>query len=118
MRRALRHGRNQEAASCHLQALDLFRELGDRSGEAEARNGLGRVFLANGQADRARIEHAAALALASQIGDAYERAGATTASPAAMTPSVTPPMPVATGRKPSRSTPASDAQERVRSVPG
>ena len=58
------------------QALALFRESGDRTGEAEALNGVGEILLATGQPDEARAEHAAALALASQIGDAYEQARA------------------------------------------
>ena len=58
------------------QALALFREIGDRTGEAEALNGVGEILLSAGRPDEARVEHAAALTLASQIGDAYEQARA------------------------------------------
>ncbi len=51
-------------------------ETGDRTGEAEARNGVGEILLATGRPDEARVDYTAALALASQIGDAYEQARA------------------------------------------
>jgi hypothetical protein len=53
-----------------------LRESGDRTGEAEALNGVGEIMLATGQAEEACVQHAAALSLASQIGDRYERARA------------------------------------------
>jgi tetratricopeptide (TPR) repeat protein len=43
-----RQGRYQPAASQFLQALALFREIGDRADEAEILNGLGEIFLATG----------------------------------------------------------------------
>jgi tetratricopeptide (TPR) repeat protein len=58
------------------QALVLFRAIGDRAGQAEALNGLGEVALATGKSARARIQHSAALDLASQIGELYEQARA------------------------------------------
>ena len=51
-------------------------ESGDRTGEAEARNGVGEILLSTGRPEQARAEHTAALTLASQIGDAYEQARA------------------------------------------
>ena len=47
-----------------------------RAGEAEALNGLGDALLAAGQAAQARAHYAAALVLASQIGDKHEQARA------------------------------------------
>jgi tetratricopeptide (TPR) repeat protein len=52
----------------------LRQELGNRAGEAEALNGLGEVFLATGQPDQARTQHATALSLASQTGDQNQQA--------------------------------------------
>ena len=72
----MRQGRYEQAASHHQEALTLFRELGDRAGEAEALNGLGDALLASGQPEDARAQHAIALGLASQIGDKFERARA------------------------------------------
>ena len=69
----LRQGRCRKATSHLQQALALFREIGDRSGEAEALNGLGKVFFLTGQDDQARAQHAAALVLASQIGSNTSR---------------------------------------------
>ena len=63
-------------AGCYQQALALFRESGNRTGEAEALNGVGSIMLSTGRPDEARVQHGAALALASQIGDAYEQARA------------------------------------------
>jgi tetratricopeptide (TPR) repeat protein len=66
----------EQAIDCFKQALALFRELGDRTGEAEALNGVGEIMLGAGRPQEARAGHAAALTLASQTGDAYERARA------------------------------------------
>jgi tetratricopeptide (TPR) repeat protein len=54
----------------------MFREMGDRSSEAETLNSLGDVLLATGQPGDARAQHAAALGLAGQVGDRYEQARA------------------------------------------
>jgi len=73
---ACQQGHYHEAGRYQEQALTLFREIGERAGEAEALNGLGDVLLATGQAERARAHYAAALVLASQIGDKHEQARA------------------------------------------
>ena len=72
----LRQGRCSQATGSLQQALDLFRQTGDRSGEAEALNGLGEVLLATGEPDGARAQHASALALTTGTGDVYEQARA------------------------------------------
>ena len=48
----------------------------ERTGEAEALNGLGEVLRATGQPGPAHAEHSAALAVARQIGDQHEQARA------------------------------------------
>jgi tetratricopeptide (TPR) repeat protein len=54
----------------------LFREIGDRNGVAEALNRLGEALLADGRPRDARAEQAAALGLASEIGDRLQQARA------------------------------------------
>jgi len=54
----------------------LYRETGNRTGEAEALNILGDVLLATGQPGQADRQHTAALALASEVGDQYQQARA------------------------------------------
>jgi hypothetical protein len=54
----------------------MFREIGDRAGEAAALNGLGEAALAAGDADAACARHTAALARAREIGDKLEEARA------------------------------------------
>jgi Flp pilus assembly protein TadD len=54
----------------------VFREIGDRTGEAEARNGVAEILLATGRPDEAQVAYTAALALAGQLGEAYEQARA------------------------------------------
>jgi len=71
-----RLGRYRQAADYHQQALTLFREIGDRGGEAAALNGLGETLLADGRTGHARAQHSAALTIAEQIGDRYEQASA------------------------------------------
>jgi tetratricopeptide (TPR) repeat protein len=67
-----RLGRYDEAAGHHQEALELFRQIGDRAGEAEARNGLGETLLAAEQPDQARDQLSAALDLARQVGDGWQ----------------------------------------------
>ncbi|HEY3904580.1 MAG TPA: BTAD domain-containing putative transcriptional regulator [Streptosporangiaceae bacterium] len=62
-----------EAATYYLRMLDLSRQTGYRAGEAEALNGLGESQLSRGRPGHARIEHAAALAIAEQLGDSYQQ---------------------------------------------
>jgi hypothetical protein len=47
-----RLGRHQQAADHQQQALGLFREMGDRSGEAETLNSLGEALLARASPTR------------------------------------------------------------------
>jgi tetratricopeptide (TPR) repeat protein len=69
-------GRSEQAADHHQQALAMFREIGDRSGEAKALNGVGQTHRATGQLHEAQIQHTTALTLATLIGDRYELARA------------------------------------------
>ena len=68
-----RQGHYQQAADHHQQAVALTHELGGRS-EVRSLNGLGEALHAAGQPRDARIQHTAALTLATQIGDRYEQA--------------------------------------------
>jgi DNA-binding SARP family transcriptional activator/tetratricopeptide (TPR) repeat protein len=72
----LRQGNSGSAISHLREALDLHSQAGNCSGQAEALNGLGEAFLAVRQADRARDQHSAALALAIRCGDQREQARA------------------------------------------
>lgn len=56
--------------------MALFRQTGDRNGQADALNGLGETLLATGQLTDAREQHSAALAVAAQIGGRYQQARA------------------------------------------
>jgi tetratricopeptide (TPR) repeat protein len=72
----VREGRYAQAADHLQQGLSLFRQAGDKSGEADALNGLGELSLAESQPDNARGWHTCALALADHIGEKYEQARA------------------------------------------
>jgi tetratricopeptide (TPR) repeat protein len=69
-----REGRYAEAIGHCEHALVLFLELGDPVGQADVLNAMGEALLSSGQLERARIQHAAALALASDIDYKPERA--------------------------------------------
>ncbi len=56
--------------------MTLFREIGDRYCEATALNSLGETHHAVGQFDDARIQHTAALTLATETDHRYEQARA------------------------------------------
>jgi tetratricopeptide (TPR) repeat protein/transcriptional regulator with XRE-family HTH domain len=71
-----RRGHDQDAVACLRQALDLHCEIGDLSGEAEARNVLGQLALAAEQPVDARAQHTIALDLATRIHDTYQQARA------------------------------------------
>ncbi len=71
-----RRGRYASAADRLQQGLALFRQAGDKSGEADALNSLGELCLAEGKPDSACGWHARALALADSIGEKYEQARA------------------------------------------
>ena len=58
------------------QALILFRELGDRSGEASALNGIGEALTALGLAAQGISQHQQALTVAAGISDRYQQARA------------------------------------------
>ncbi len=65
-----------EAHDAFDAALALHRTLGNRLGEAAARNGLGEAALAADTPDRAVAEHTAALLLAAESRSRPERARA------------------------------------------
>jgi transcriptional regulator with XRE-family HTH domain len=69
-------GRYRQAADHHQRAITLFRHGHDRSGEAEACDGLGEVSLALGRPELALVQHAAARDLAGQAGSLDEQARA------------------------------------------
>jgi tetratricopeptide (TPR) repeat protein len=56
--------------------LAIFREFGDRAGQAEACNGIGEALHAAGHPEQARAGHREALTLAGELGDRYEQARA------------------------------------------
>ena len=57
------------AAASRTQALALYRDIGERGGEAEALNSLGELLRQTSDSHRARDHHAEALAIAREIGD-------------------------------------------------
>jgi len=69
-------GDYRAAAASHQQALGLFRELGQRLGEAEALNRLGELATRTAATARAVRMHARALAIARDLGAAFEEARA------------------------------------------
>jgi tetratricopeptide (TPR) repeat protein len=58
------------------KALELFRTIGDRTGEADALNGLAAALAAAGNPDQARRRHSDAFTVAMQTDDRYEQARA------------------------------------------
>jgi hypothetical protein len=56
------------------RTLAIAREIGDRSLESQALNGLGETLRAIGRAPEAAARHAAALGLARETGDRHEEA--------------------------------------------
>ena len=64
------------AAASHQQALELFGDLGNRLGQAEALNRLGELALRTSATGQARDQHTQALAIARDIGAAPEEARA------------------------------------------
>jgi tetratricopeptide (TPR) repeat protein/transcriptional regulator with XRE-family HTH domain len=64
------------AIRCEHQALELFRDLGDRHGLAKVLNSHGELSLRTSAAQQSRIQHAEALAIASELGTPGEQARA------------------------------------------
>jgi tetratricopeptide (TPR) repeat protein len=64
------------AAASQQQALRLFRDIGNRLGQAEALNRLGELATRTSAADQARKHHAQALAIARDLSAAPEEARA------------------------------------------
>src|SRR5262249_44661110 len=64
------------AAANHQQALELFRDLGARQGEAEALNNLGQLATRTSATQQARGHHVQALAIARDLGVPLEQARA------------------------------------------
>ena len=58
------------------EALDVYRELGDRGSEAEALNEVGALHKPGGDLSRARSCHQQGLDLARQIGSSWDEARA------------------------------------------
>jgi len=52
-----RQGYYPQAIEHHQQALTLFREIGHRTGEAKALNGVGETHHAAGHPEQARAHH-------------------------------------------------------------
>jgi hypothetical protein len=73
-----RFGRELRVARARLvqAALELYREIGNRSGEAVPLNSLGEILLATGQPGNARAQHTTALGLAEQISGKLQQARA------------------------------------------
>lgn len=72
----LRRGRPRQAASHLVAALTLFREIGDRAGEAYALGNLGGVDLRQGRHQAAARQQEQALALFREIADQAGEASA------------------------------------------
>jgi tetratricopeptide (TPR) repeat protein len=66
-------GEHNEAATHLREALARYRDLGYASGEAGVLNCLGELDLAAGRPEQAMIDHEAAVAIAQEIGDEFER---------------------------------------------
>ena len=64
------------AAASHQQALALFRDLGNRLGQAEALNRLGELSTRTSATGQARERHTQALAIARDLGAPLEEARA------------------------------------------
>jgi tetratricopeptide (TPR) repeat protein len=64
------------AAASHQRALDVFRDLGNQLGQAEALNRLGELATRTSATGEARQRHTQALAIARDIGLAPEEARA------------------------------------------
>jgi Tetratricopeptide repeat len=67
---------SSRSAPCCWPGSALFREIGDRYCEATALNSLGETHHAVGQFADARIQHTAALTLATETDHRYEQARA------------------------------------------
>jgi hypothetical protein len=63
-----------DAETRYTTALDLYRQIEDRLGEANTLSALGRFFSASGADDQAEVAFAAALAGFEAIGDRYSAA--------------------------------------------
>ncbi|MFF4588593.1 tetratricopeptide repeat protein [Streptomyces sp. NPDC001388] len=66
----------EQAAAHHRQAITIYRENGDRDGEARALNGLGEAARANGRHTDALPHHTDALTIAEDIGNPGQQARA------------------------------------------
>ena len=69
-------GRHDDAEASHTRALQLYRDLGDRSGEAEALNNIADMARASATPAEARPYYDRALALAVTIAAQHEQARA------------------------------------------
>jgi tetratricopeptide (TPR) repeat protein len=71
-----RRGQPARAADHLRQAVTLFREIGERDGEASALNGLGETASATSHPAEALTHHTAAHAIAAAIGEQLQHARA------------------------------------------
>ncbi|NET90846.1 MAG: tetratricopeptide repeat protein [Kamptonema sp. SIO1D9] len=62
-------GEYQRAIEFHQQSLEIFREIGDRSGEANSVNNLGNAYYSLGEYQRAIEFHQQSLEIFREIGD-------------------------------------------------
>ena len=65
----MQQGEYERARGEFLEVLELYRELGDRAGEAAARHGLAGIDLERGEYERARGEFLEVLELRRELGD-------------------------------------------------
>ena len=83
-------GEYPAAADCHQQAPELFHNLDNSHGQAEALNRLGEPSLRTSAPGLARDQHTQALAIAHDVGDVLEEAHALKASATATCKTATP----------------------------
>ena len=69
-------GDHQGAAASHHQALRLYRDLGDRHGQADVLNSLGELASRTAGTHQARDQHSQACAIVRDIGVPFEEARA------------------------------------------
>jgi tetratricopeptide (TPR) repeat protein len=69
-------GNHPAAATSHQQALQLFRDVGERRGQADVLNSLGELAARTSATHQARKQHSQALTIARDIGVPFEEARA------------------------------------------
>jgi tetratricopeptide (TPR) repeat protein len=69
-------GDREQAAGNLRRALELYRDVDDRAGQAQALNRLGELLLVSAEAASARTHHGQALEIATSIGAPIDQAHA------------------------------------------